>query len=308
MSRSTLGYFCTLVFLLVGCDAAKAPMATAKDAEAAGKVAEAKTLYAEVCKASEKSPLCAAAKERIEMLTVKEALALAAEGQYGKAKALGASVTNANAKRAFDALGKTQAMTSGLAFEEASASADKAAARAKMEELAKESSAVAGKAQEWLDKNGPALLLAEITAACKPLGTGSCAELGQTMAKRYGKSTEAAEAQKLVEVEEKRLYPLLKQAEGLLVQRLEIYKWKNKFDLCLKTAEPSPGGNESQVCKTEIGIPEDRGDPFSTSFLENAWSKKLVEIHDPGVLKNLQERWAKIESDGTYDTANIPKR
>jgi hypothetical protein len=62
-----------------------------------------------------------------------------------------------------------------------------------------------------------------------------------------------------------------------------------------------------QMCKTEVGIPEDRGDPFSTSFLEGAWKKKLGEIHDPGWVKSLEERWAKIESDGVYDPASLPK-
>ncbi|MDI1443464.1 hypothetical protein [Polyangium sp. 6x1] len=307
MSRSIAQTIVVLALALAGCDAAKEPMSKAREAEAAGKVAEAKALYAEVCKASESSPFCPAAKQRIEALTVREATTLVAEGQYGKAKELAATVTDARAKRAFEALAKTRAMSQASAFDEANASADKAAARAKMEELAGQSSPVADKAKEWLTKNGPALLLDEVKAACKPDGTGSCVDLGKKIAKLFPTSPEAGEAKALVDAEYKRVHPLLKQAEGLLVQRLEISNWKNKYDLCMKQAEPSPGGYEMQVCKTEVGIPEDRGDPFSTSFLEGAWKKKLAEIHDPGRVKLLEDRWGKIESDGIYDPASLPK-
>ncbi|MDI1484291.1 hypothetical protein [Polyangium sp. y55x31] len=307
MSRSIACAIAALTLALVGCDAAKEPMSKAREAEAAGKIPEAKALYAEVCKAAESSPFCPVAKQRIEALTVREATNLVAEGQYAKAKELSATVADAPAKRAFEALAKTRAMSSAAAFEEANASADKAAARAKMEELAGQSSPVADKAKEWLTKNGPALLLDEVKAACKPDGTGSCVDLGKKIAKLFPTSPEAGEAKTLVDAEYKRVHPLLKQAEALLVQRLEISNWKNKYDICLKQAEPSPGGYEMQVCKTEVGIPEDRGDPFSTSFLEGAWKKKLGEIHDPGWVKSLEERWGKIESDGIYDPASLPK-
>ncbi len=292
---------------LVGCDAAKEPMAKARDAEAAGKLAEAKTLYGDVCKANEKSPFCAVAKQHIESLALREALAAIAEGNVAKVKEQAASITGGSAKRAYDALGKTKAMSVWAGFEEANMLADKSAARVKMEELAGASSPVADKAKEWLSKNAPALLLAEVTAACKPDGTGSCLELGAKIVKAYPSSAEGREAQALVDTEYKRLYPALKQAEGLLVQRLEVYNWKAKSDLCMQLAEPSPGGYELQACNTSIGVPEDRGDPFNTDFLEKAWKKKLDEVRDPGRIKELEARWDKIASSGIYDPANLPK-
>lgn len=307
MSRSIAWPLAFLALALAGCDAAKEPMSKAREAEAAGKRPDAKALYAEVCKASADSPFCAVAKQRIEALTVDEALELCAAGRYGQAKELAATVSGAPAKRAFEALAKTRGLSLGSAFEEANASADKAAARVKMEELAAQSSPVADGAKEWLAKNGPALLLDEVKAACKPDGTGSCVDLGKKMAKLFPTSPEAGDAKALVDAEYKRVHPLLKQAEALLVQRLEVHNWKSKYDLCMKQAEPSPGGYEMQVCKTEAGAPEDRGDPFSTSFLEGAWKKKLGEIHDPGRVKSLEERWAKIESEGVYDPASLPK-
>lgn len=306
MKTMKWGTVVAFAFVVAGCDSAKGPMAKAREAEVAGKVDEAKTLYADVCKANEKSPFCAVAKQHGAALAVREAMESIAGGNYAKAKEQGAAATDGPAKRAYDALGKTKAMTVWATFDEANAAADKAAARAKMEELARESSPAADKAKEWLAKNGPAMLLAEVKAACKADGTGSCSELGKQMAKAYPTAPEAAETKTLVDAEYSRLYPVLKQAEGLLVQRLEVYNWQAKRDLCVKLVDSS-ADTEVQGCNETIGIPSDRGDPFNTDFLEKAWKKKLAEVHDPGLIKSLEERWDKVAAAGTYDPANLPK-
>lgn len=300
--------FGIVVFCLamIGCDGAKEPMAKAREAEAAGKLAEAKTLYGEVCKANEKSPFCAVAKRHIEVLAVREALAGLGEGNVAKVKEQASSITGGPAKRAYDALGKTKTMSVWAAFDEANALTDKSAARAKMEELAQASSPIADKANEWLTKSAPGLLLAEVKAACKPDGTGSCMELGAKLGKAYPATAEAREAQELVDTEYKRIYQTLKQAEGLLVQRLEVSNWQAKRDLCVKLVPPE---SESDIaaCNESVGIPADRGDPFNTDFLEKAWKKKLDEVKDPGRIKELEARWDKIASSGIYDPANLPK-
>lgn len=309
MKTQQCGFLLGFAFLLGGCDGAKEPMAKARAAEAEGKWAEARALYGDVCKANEKSPFCAVAKQQIESLTAREAMAAMAEGNAGKVKELGAGVTGGPAKRVIDALGKTKAMAAYAALDEANTSTDKSATRLKMEELAKTSSPVADKAKEWLAKNGPGLLIAEVKEACKPDGKGSCSELGQKLVKAYPSSPEAAEAQTLVDAEYKRLFPVLKQAEGLLVQRLEVFNWQSKKDLCLKFTDPNNAESEGQACNEAIGIPADRGDPFNTDFLEKAWKKKLDEVHDPAMIKVLEERWGKIASAGTYDPASfhLPK-
>lgn len=307
MSFSRVFQAITISCLLIGCDSAKGPMAKAREAEAAGKLADAKALYADVCKANEGSPFCPVAKQHIDAITVREAMDLVEQGQYAKAKELSTSIGAQGAKAAYEELLKTKAVTAGLAFEEANTSADKAQAVMKMEELAAQSSPAAEKATEWLAKNAPALLLAEIKATCKADGKGACADLGKAMERQFQGSAEAGEAKPLVEAEYKRLYPILKQAEGLLVQRLEVYLWKVKYDLCLEQTLPAPGGGEGLVCKSEAGAPEDREDPFDTGFLEKAWKKKLDEINDTGLVKQLEDRWLKIESSGIYDAANWPK-
>jgi hypothetical protein len=301
--------------VLAGCDGAKEPMAKAREAEAAGKWADAKTLYADVCKAKEDSPFCPVAKQHIDAITANEVMTLVAEGNYAKVKEQSAAITGGPAKRAIDALMKTKAMSVWAAFEEANTMADNATARAKMDELAAASSPVADKAKEWLAKNGPTLLLGEIKAACKPGGSGSCSDLGKKISKMYPSAGETADAQILVDAEYKRLYPALKQAEGLLVQRLEVYNWQAKRDLCLKLtdgatgddADPNAAINASDTCNEAVGIPSDRGDPFNTDFLEKAWKKKLEEVHDPGFIKSLEDRWSTVASAGTYDPASLPK-
>jgi hypothetical protein len=304
----TLQYGIALASLLViaGCDAAKEPMAKAREAEAAGKWAEAKTLYAEVCKAKEESPFCPVAKHRIEVLAANEVITLVADGNYGKVKEQTAALASGPAKRALDALAKTKAMTAWTAFEEANGSAGDAAVRAKMRELAASSSPIADKAKEWLAKNAPTLLLTEMKTACKADGAISCADLSKTMFTSYPSAPEATEAQTLVDAEYKRLYPLLKQAEGLLVQRLEVFNWQAKRDLCVKFVD-SNSESEVQACNEAIGIPADRGDPFNTDFLEKAWKKKLDEIHDTGLMKSLEDRWSTVASSGVYDPASLPK-
>jgi hypothetical protein len=307
MKAMNCGIVLGFALLVSGCDGAKEPMAKARAAEAEGKLAEAKTLYADVCKANEKSPFCPVAKQHIEALTAREAITALAEGNYAKAKELGGTATTGPAKRVLETLGKTKAMTAFAAFEEAIAGADKAAVRTKMEELANVSSPVADKAKEWLAKNAPALLLAEVKAACKADGTGSCSDLGQKLNKSYPSSPEAAEAQTLMDTEFKRVFSFLQQAEGLLVQRLEIYNWQTKKDLCLMMANPLEMEAETPACIEAAGIPSDRGDALNTDFLEKAWKKKLDEVHDPGMIKSLQDRWDQVGALGIYDPAPLPK-
>ncbi len=292
---------------LFGCDPAKEPMSRALSAESAGKLEEAKALYGEVCKSAEISPLCPAAKERIEAISLKEAISLVDQGRYGKAKELLDSISSEEGKRAARALSKTRAMRYGLAFEEASASQDKAAARTKMLEIADESVAVAPSARAWLDANGPALLLVEMKAACRPEGKGSCQRLGEAMEERYAKSPEAAEAKSLVAAEYKRVMPLCVQAERLLIQRLEVYEKEAKYKLCVENFMPAPGGTAQFACAGELELGEPKEKMFSIGPIKQAFDKKLEEIHDPGIVAEFNKRWELCDSKGEYDPVSWPK-
>jgi hypothetical protein len=313
MKRTTalsLAFLLTGGFLVSSCSAAQEPFARAAQAESGSNFAEARTLYGEVCAKAADSPLCPIAKKRAARLVIKEAEKAVDDGQLAKAKELITSASasgEAGVKQAAEALQRSAEVTAGLAFEEASAGADKAVARVKMEELAEQHTAVAPKAREWLAKNSPALLLVELKAACQPDGKGSCLELGKRMASGYGQSPEAAEAAKLVEAEYTRAQPLLKQAENLLIQRLEIYNKEKKFNLCLQEVEPAPGSVVVHLCASEVGVEPRETGMFSTSFLDKAWDKKLEEIHDPGHIKRFKERYQVIADRGEYDPEPWPK-
>jgi len=295
-----------LSVFLFGCDAAKEPLARAGRAEDEGNLAEAAKLYGEVCATAKDSPLCAIAKKKGARLEVKEGYKALDEGQFGKAKerySVAAAGEDPVAKRAAAAALEDAELTAGLAWEQAAAATDKALSRAAVEELAAGHSMVAPRAREWLAKNGPAVLLAEVKAACKPDGVGSCVELGKAMVNQYPSSPEAGEAGAIVASEYARLQPALRQAENLLIQRLEVYNKEAKVALCV---EARGGQDPDAECYATIGVtPGEIERPKRA--IDPALDKKLTEIHDPGYVKAFRERYAKVTESGEYDGEPWPK-
>lgn len=297
-----------LCFLLLGCNAAKEPLARAGKADAEGNLAEAAKAYGEVCEKAKDSPLCAIARAKADRLKVKEAYKALDEGQFGKAKEMftaAAAAEDGATKRAATAGLEEPALKAGLVWDEAAAASDKASVRAKMEELAAGNSTVAPRAREWLAKNGPPGLLVEVKAACKPDGVSSCMELGKKMAELYLGSPEEAEAAKLVEGEYARLAPLLRQAENLLIQRSEVYNKKAKYELCLGDRREHEDGS-SVVCQEELSLTE-KDINFPVQVIAQALEKKLGEVHDPGYVKAFNDRYKRIEESGEYDGEAWPK-
>jgi hypothetical protein len=290
---------------LAGCDAAKDPYARAAAAEAEGKLAEARTLYGEACTKNASSPLCTLAKSRSEALSVREAYATLDAGEFGKAKELftAAGAAQAPGLKAAAALGlEDEELKAALAWEEAQ-KADKAAARGTIEGLAAGHTKAAPKAREWLAKNGPAMLLEEIKAACKQGGTGSCVELGEKMAELFPQSPEAAEAQKLVDEDYERIRKRLGEAEGLLVQRLEVALKKARYDACVNEgASPEPAEN----CLSTLDLT--MNEPFATRVIDKAWDAKLAEIGDSGYVARFRERYKRVEEKTEHDFTTWSKR
>jgi len=294
MKRLILTTFVLALFPLAGCDAAKEPYAKAAQAESEGKLAEARALYGEVCTKAATSPLCPLAKKRIPALGVREAYQALDAGEWSKAKELFTTAKTSDEpalKQAGDKGLEDEELVFGLKWDEAQ-KAEKPAARALMEEISGKHVKVAVKAREWLAKNAPGILLEEIKAACKKGGAGSCVELGDKMADVWPQSPEAAEAQKLVDAEYERIRKPLKDAEALLVQRLEVYQRKAKLDAC----------NEEGLsdCLSELSMTEQDA-AFSTGPIERMFATKLEEIGDPGYQKRFKDRYAAIESRGEHD-------
>lgn len=287
--------------VISGCKGGNDPLSRAADAEAAGNFTEARALYKEASTSDPKhAPLATRLGER---LAVKEAWKAIAAGEYGKAKAAleaGNAATDPAVKAAAAAAALDPEYVHGLAWEEASALADKELGLPKIEALVDLGVPVSAKAREWLEKNRPGLLLARVKGACKAGARVSCAEAGKALATLHPQSPESAEAQALVQADYQRAYPLLKQAENLLIQRVELYDKDRLIEIC--TEKSGPAG--ADACTTQVV--GDRHYP-TPSFLEGAWRKKLDEIGDPLFVKALEGRYARAESSGEYDPEPWPK-
>jgi hypothetical protein len=305
-----LSLLAALSSIVIGCDAGEDPFARAAQAEAAGKLAEAAPLYGEVCAKNAASPLCPIATKRAERIRVKEAWKLVDDGQFAKAKELltaAAGSADASVKRVVEAALKDPELVEGLRWDEANTAEDKRAARITMEALAELQVSVAPKAREWLAKNRPAQLLAEAKAACKADGQGSCFEVGKRLASIPAESPERAQAQALVDADYERVYPILKKADNLLVQRVEVFDKQAKYDVCVQEFMPAPGGVAQHACAGNLGVEAREDSTFPIGAIVSHWEKRLQEIHDPGLVKALQDRWARADKNGEYDPEVWPK-
>jgi hypothetical protein len=285
--------------MLTGCDAGRDLLAKGAEAEAAGNFADARARYKEVC--DKGSSLCPIAARQIERLSVKEVWKAASEGDYAKAKAALAAARAANdpaVKAAAEAAAHDPEIEHGLAWEEASALPDKGAALPAIEALTDLGEPVSAKARTWLEKNRPGVLLARVEAACQPGGAGSCAEAGKALATQHPASPENAEAQALVQAEYRRVFPLLRQAEHLLIQAVELHDKDELVETCMKH-----GGGSTEACTSQVV--GDRRLP-TWEFLAGAWKKKLDEIHDPFFVKPLQARYGSAGKAGEYDPEAWP--
>ena len=285
--------------LLAGCDAGQDPLARGAEAEGAGNLAEARARYQEVCAKGSKH--CPLATRLLERLAVKEAWKAIGAGEYGKAKialATGTASTDAAVKAAAEAASRDVAYVDGLAWEEAAALPDKEQALPRIEALVDLGVPASAQARAWLAKNRPGVLLARVKAACVAGARVSCAEAGRALASLHPESPENAEAQRLVEADYARVYPLLGQAERLIIQRVEVYDHEQ---LAAINAEKYPGGAEESA---KLG--GDRHLP-TPAFLDGAWKKKLEEIGDPLFVKALEARYARAGSAGEQDPEPWPK-
>jgi hypothetical protein len=293
-SPLALAALAALAAALSACDAGGDLLARGADAEAAGNYAEARARYKEAC---EKSPKhCPLVTRLDQRLSVRDAWKAILAGEHGKAKAaLDAAAASADPsiKAAVEAAATYPDQVQGLAWEEASALADKEQALGKIEALVDLGVPVSAKARDWLTKNRPAILLGRAKSACQAGAHASCADAGKALAALHAESPENAEAQRLVQADYARVYPLLKQAENLLIQRVELYDKDQLVELCTEKSGPA----NADACAVQVV--GDRHLP-TPSFLDGAWRKKLDEIGDPSFVKALEARYQRAGA-GEYD-------
>jgi len=287
--------------LLSGCDAGADPLARGAEAEAAGNLTEARARYKEVCdKGSKHCPLATKLGER---LAVKEAWVALGAADYARARTaleLGKAATDPAVKAAAEAASLSPDYVQGLAWQEASALPDKGEALPKVEALADLGVTASARAREWLEKNRPGILLARVKVACTAGAKVSCAEAGKALATLHPGSPASAEAQQLVQTDYARIHPLLKQAEGLLNQRVELYDKDQLVELCIQRT----GSGNAEGCAADVVGTRHLPTP---SFLDGAWKKKLDEIGDPSFVKALEARYLRAGNAGEFDPEPWPK-
>lgn len=280
-----------------GCDAGKEPFLKGAQAEEKGDYAGAAPHYEEVC--TKKSPLCEAAQKRKARLSIKTAWKAVGEGRYKDAKTtLDSAQSSPDTVTAGEAaaLLALPELVQGILYEEALAQADKGAALKGMEAIASEPSALAPKAQEWIQKNRPGLLLAEAKAACAPGGKSSCVLAARKLAALHPESAEAKEAEGLALANDKRLFPLFRELEGLLIQRVSVYDKEQKIELC-----KGAGGAEEECTDKHSTSPVP-----ALSYLSGFWGQKLTGVDDPYYKQLFDARWEKA-GQGIYDQETWPK-
>lgn len=288
------------VSTLLGCDAGREPLRKAAEAEAAGDLAGAATLYRAVC--DKGSALCPTAARQADRIALVEARKALDEGAYKKARAaLDAALASKDAgvKRAAEGMGKLPELEQGLSWEDAAASPEEYGALGKMEAVADAGVSASVRAREWLAKHRPRLLLARVRAACAPGGKGSCVEAGQELGRRHPGSPEQIEAQGLVDAAYARIFPLLEQAEKLVGQRAMLTDKQDYIEECIEAG----GEPERDACTRKAST-----EPMPTvAFLTGVWQKKLDEIHDPSFVRRLEVRWERAAKDGLHELDPWPK-
>jgi tetratricopeptide (TPR) repeat protein len=290
-----------LLVLLTGCDPGADLLGRGADAEAAGNFADARARYQEACdKAPKHCPLATRLRER---LSLKEGWKALGSGDYAAAKAafdVAKSASDLAVKAGAEAAMEAPDLVAGLQWTEALALPDKDQALPKIEAVADLGAPVSAAAHEWLTKNRPAVLLARLKAACHAGARVSCAEAGKALASLHPMSPENAEGQRLVQADYERAYPFLKQAENLLIQRVELYDKDALVTRCIDSSGPE----SAATCETSVVGGRHLPTP---SFLDGAWKKKLEEVGDPFLIKGLEARYARAASAGEYDPEPWPK-
>jgi hypothetical protein len=297
----------------VGCDKGKAPYSEGVDLEEHGKLQEAADKYDSVCKRAPDSKLCPPSIERAAAVRLKLADTAISANKFEDAektlKIVADSGDDASKKKASATL-LAKPMTFGLQWEKAFKLADKRAALGPMETVATSDTPIASKATEWLQKERPALLLADVRAACAPKYTDACPTACDKLIKLHADTPEGkeaattrtaydAEVAKLKAEQEvaegKRLYPLLVKVEALLARAKKVWQDGKDHDACylrMLAADPDNAFAALSACG-EV-------DTKKSDKVKTAWDDLLKEINTPALEAGLNARWKKARDDCDY--------
>ena len=305
--RSRLWMFGVVVGL-AACDAGRGIYDDAAVLEGNGKLVEAATQYDAVCVRAPNSAMCPPSRERAGAVRLKLASTSIADFKFVAAEPLLKAVVE-SAAPVTQAKGKEQLSSkeyvAGMQWEKALANADKKGALKDMETAAASGTPVAAKANEWLGKERPALLLAEATAACTPAPTAPCPVPCNRLITLHAGTPEAAKATEYMTAykaaEEIRLYPLLVQGEKLIEECQGLWKADRRLQDCHLRALAADPDNPLGALASCGGNYAGEDAKKRRAKLDETWKKLSGDVRDPERVAALDSRLKKACDDGEYE-------
>lgn len=309
-SRVKIGLACGgvalvgLLTLVAWPDPAGRQLRAGKQFERDGKAAEALASYEKVCEWEPKGRACL---ESIPlMMTVRIKVAEEAIGRFAfrEAEAVLAPVlkdgsTDARAKAQTIVNGKE--MIEGLRWERASTLADKTAAMAEMERVAAAGVKVSPKAEEWLIRERPGVLLQVVRGTCPSGPFDRCKAAAGRLRELHPSAPETQAAVVLLNAataaEERRIHGLLLEAEKLLSARAGLKRAEKKRQDCYLRELAS---NPDNAFAALHACGEGNEDMRAVEKLDAAWKVVLDGLAASPKRAELEVRWKSAEDDGDY--------
>lgn len=290
---------------------AKNVLTDAAALEAQGKLEEAAAKLEMGCALSPSAEPCPASDAKAAETWQKAAEKAMTEGRYRDAerlfhRALLTTADDAGRATIRERIAKED-LAQGLLFERAAGIGDRVAAAAVMEDLAKNETPAGTKAKAWLVKERPALLTAAVMAACGPAHEGSCTRTWALLQEAGATGPDMDKARALAEAEERRVYPLLVQAEGFLPVFLGRYRVKEQIAKCVAGMADGESATPEGDCASGFGTspPEERYE--SEKNQDTLFRRTLKQIGDPAITKDYENRRAAAEQNGNHVKLPIPK-
>jgi hypothetical protein len=311
-----------LLLLLVGCGgSARDVFAEAEALEREGKLEEAATKFQLTCAHAPKGDSCNTADGRAAEARIKAAEKAIGDGQFARAERLFAmalvTADETTAKKVADRMAAEE-MKQGLAYQRALAHPDKKEIAKAMDAIAATNTPVAAQAKAWIEKERPGLIIAAVKAACGPAREGSCSKVAAELKSAAITGAEADAAVLLAEEEERRVYPLRMNAEGLLQNFVEVAKRDELIEGCKFSATVQGGGSNipgtlRNRCQFGLGTsyvmaPEDVDEQIQKRRANDiVWRRAMKSIADPELVAALELRKSDAQNEKKYEKLEIRK-
>jgi hypothetical protein len=301
-----------LALAMASCGGGRDVFPEAESLEKAGKYEEAAAKLDLVCPLAPAGPQCAEAGARAFEARMKAAEAEVGQGHFLAADRLVrqamATGDEAARKRARERLAQED-LTSGIACERALAMTDRKKAAVALAPIAASKGPAAAKARAWLDTEGQAILVQAVLAACGPDHEGSCSESVAALKASGNKGPDVDAAARAVDAEQRRVAPLLKQAESFLHVFAAQAQKQLAFQKC--QAEHTADGTDPAAVRGKCEEEAFGTDPDDKRYQaqknnESLFRRLLKNIADPALAKSLAARKGAAQSFGEVYPASKP--